>query len=169
MDGKVEVLDQDEANLAELVGLGEVKDVSKKDSKVPITIEKVDSEAAPATAVSASPDNEEPKEEDKIIKTSFISANEETSSKNESDGIGEIAIVDIAAGEIKLPGGKTGAVDNQEYKLIDNWTFWYVYSMSHRDKKKIKQVRKNEYELREVYSFETVSQNFAPNSLHVDP
>ena len=37
------------------------------------------------------------------------------------------------------------------------WTFWYVYSMSHRDKKKVKQVRKNEYELREVYSFETVS------------
>ena len=41
--------------------------------------------------------------------------------------------------------------------------------MSHRDKKKIKQVRKNEYELREVYSFETVSRNFAPNNFHVDP
>ena len=40
------------------------------------------------------------------------------------------------------------------------WTFWYVYSMSHRDKKKVKQVRKNEYELREVYSFETVSDAF---------
>ena len=32
--------------------------------------------------------------------------------------------------------------------------------MSHRDKKKVKQVRKNEYELREVYSFETVRQTF---------
>lgn len=32
-----------------------------------------------------------------------------------------------------------------------------MYSMSHRDKKKIKQMRRNDYDLREVYSFETVS------------
>ena len=39
MDGKVEILDQDDANLAELVGLGDSKDGKSK----PITIEKVDS------------------------------------------------------------------------------------------------------------------------------
>ena len=157
MKSKVEVLDQDDANLAELVGLGE-----SRESK-PITIEKVDSEAAPANTTT--PDNEESKDEEKIVKTSFISTyadKEDTESKNESDGIGDIAIVDVAAGEIKLPGarGATGEVKQEEHKLIDNWTFWYVYSMSHRDKKKIKQVRKNEYELREVYSFETVSRKY---------
>ena len=62
MDGKVEVLDQDEAHLAELVGIAETKDDSK--AGVPITIEKVDSETAPTTAVAASPDNEETKDED---------------------------------------------------------------------------------------------------------
>ena len=39
MDGKVVILDQDDANLAELVGLGDSKDGKSK----PITIEKVDS------------------------------------------------------------------------------------------------------------------------------
>ena len=45
--------------------------------------------------------------------------------------------------------------------------------MSHRDKKKIKQMRRNDYDLREVYSFETVSQtlwisaDFDPKSLKV--
>jgi len=29
--------------------------------------------------------------------------------------------------------------------------------MSHRDKKKTKQLRRNDYDLREVYSFESVS------------
>ena len=43
------------------------------------------------------------------------------------------------------------------FDLVYRWTFWYVYSISHRDKKKIKQMRRNDYDLREVYSFETVS------------
>ena len=30
--------------------------------------------------------------------------------------------------------------------------------MSHRDKKRTKQMRRNDYDLREVYSFETVSE-----------
>ena len=153
MDGKVEILDQDDANLADLVGL------NSKDGKLkPITIEKVDSVSVPANAAVASADNEEVNDEAKIVKTSFISACAEKASNASSD-VDEIAIVDVAAGEIKLPGGKaaTGEVKEEKHKLIDCWTFWYVYSMSHRDKKKIKQVRKNEYELREVYSFETVS------------
>ena len=56
MDGKVTVLDQDEANLAELVGMSEE---FKMGEKAKITIEKLDSEAAPAKPVVASPDNEE--------------------------------------------------------------------------------------------------------------
>ena len=47
--------------------------------------------------------------------------------------------------------------EEEKHHLLSEWTFWYVYSMSHRDKKKNKQVRRNEYELREVYSFESVS------------
>jgi len=116
---------------------------SKQIEKVPITIEKLDSEAAPAKPVVASPDNEEGKSEDKVVKTSFISTyadKEDSASKNESDGVGEVAIVDIAAGEISLPGpgAPLGEVKQEEHQLIDRWTFWYVYSMSHRDKKKIK-------------------------------
>ena len=158
MDGKVEILDQDDANLADLVGLGETKDGKSK----PITIEKVDSVSVPPNAAVASTDNEEANDDAKVVKTSFISTgNKSARDSNASSDIDEIAIVDVAAGEIKLPGAKstTGEVkvEEEKHKLIDSWTFWYVYSMSHRDKKKIKQVRKNEYELREVYSFETVS------------
>ena len=35
--------------------------------------------------------------------------------------------------------------------------------MSHHDKKKIKQMRRNDYELREVYSFDTVSIDSNPD------
>lgn len=52
--------------------------------------------------------------------------------------------------------------DSDKHPLLDSWTFWYVYSMSHQEKKKIKQVRRNEYELREVYSFESVSDPSLP-------
>ena len=140
MDGKVTVLDQDEANLEELVGL---REDSKDGEKAVITIEKVDSEAAPAKPAIAAPDNEDEKSEDKVVKTSFISTfadKEDSASKNESDGLGEVAIVDIAASEIALPGAGAalGEVKQEEHHLIDQWTFWYVYSMSHRDKKKIK-------------------------------
>ena len=47
--------------------------------------------------------------------------------------------------------------------LLFRWSFWYVYSMSHHDKKKIKQMRRNDYELREVYSFDTVSIDSNPD------
>ena len=154
MDGKVEILDQDDANLAELVGLNESKDGKSK----PITIEKVDSASVPANAAVESTDNEEVNDDAKVVKTSFISTGDKSArDSNASSDVDDIAIVDIAAGEIKLPGAKTATEEPEKHKLINCWTFWYVYSMSHRDKKKIKQVRKNEYELREVYSFETVS------------
>lgn len=156
MEGKVEILDQDDANLADLVGLGGSKDGK---SMVPITIEKVDSVSAPANAAVTSPDNEEANADAKVT-FNLTCVDKEATASNATSESGDIPIVDIAAGEIKLPGAKgaTGVVEEEKHELIDAWTFWYVYSMSHRDKKKIKQVRKNEYELREVYSFSTVSQ-----------
>ena len=44
-----------------------------------------------------------------------------------------------------------------KHELNDNWTFWYVYTLSHNEKKKqSKKGRHNEYILHEVYSFDTV-------------
>ena len=109
MDGKVEILDQDDAHLAELVGL-DAKDGKSK----PITIEKVDSVSVPANAAVASADNEEANDGAKVVKTSFIStcAEKEAQESNASSDVDDIAIVDVAAGEIKLPGAKatTGEV-----------------------------------------------------------
>ena len=36
------------------------------------------------------------------------------------------------------------------------WTFWYVYTLSHREKKKMKRVRHYEYVLHEVFTFSTL-------------
>ena len=42
--------------------------------------------------------------------------------------------------------------------MANSWTFWYVYTLSHREKKKLgKKGRFNEYVLHEVFSFGTVS------------
>lgn len=153
MDGKVTVLDQDDANLEDLVGgLGEPK------YDKPIMIEKLDSVTKGVNELTESPDNDQ--DEEKVVKTSFISTladKEDSNSRQESDGINDIAIVDIPMGEINVPMSAGVEIKAEEHQLLNQWTFWYVYSMSHRDKKKVKQVRKNEYELREVYSFETVS------------
>ena len=37
------------------------------------------------------------------------------------------------------------AEDAKEHELQCEWTFWYVYMLSHREKKKIKKARYNEY------------------------
>lgn len=44
-----------------------------------------------------------------------------------------------------------------EISLANRWTLWYVYTLSHREKKKMgKKGRFNEYVLHEVFSFGTV-------------
>jgi len=49
--------------------------------------------------------------------------------------------------------------EDEEHELQSEWTFWYVYMLSHREKRKIRKARYNEYQLHEVYSFNTVSRS----------
>ena len=58
----------------------------------------------------------------------------------------------------KFPPKKcTNCKLSNSLKLILRWTFWYVYTISHREKKKLKiRSRQNEYTLNEVFSFGTV-------------
>ena len=47
--------------------------------------------------------------------------------------------------------------ENLEFNSFCRWTFWYVYTLSHIEKKKMrKKGRFNEYVLHEVFSFGTV-------------
>lgn len=47
-----------------------------------------------------------------------------------------------------------------KHEIENEWTFWYVYTLSHNEKKKQikkgKKGRQNEYILHEVYSFNTI-------------
>ena len=46
---------------------------------------------------------------------------------------------------------------NQKHEIEHEWTFWYVYTLSHNEKKKQgKRGRHHDYILHEVYSFNTV-------------
>jgi len=44
----------------------------------------------------------------------------------------------------------------EKHDLQFAWTFWYVYTLSHREKKKMKRVRHYEYVLHEVFTFNTL-------------
>lgn len=45
----------------------------------------------------------------------------------------------------------------EKHEINECWTFWYVYTLSHNEKKKqSKKNRHNEYILHEVYSFDTI-------------
>lgn len=48
------------------------------------------------------------------------------------------------------------ASKSDHHELQFSWTFWYVYTLSHREKKKQKRSRHYEYVLHEVFTFNTL-------------
>ena len=65
-------------------------------------------------------------------------------------------------GPPQLPLIEKDTTTVEKHETQDEWTFWYVYTLSHNEKKKQgKKGRHHEYILHEVYSFKTVEDFWA--------
>jgi translation initiation factor 4E len=71
---------------------------------------------------------------------------------------GQVVVENSANGDVIL-AGEHETKDNNEpmHPLTDSWSFWYVYSLSHHErKKKGKNYWKRDYNLHDVYTFTTI-------------